>query len=153
MNVAGGHISYCWGNPWLPARNDSPGIDMSFWYCQVSYHLLTNWWFVTAALSAHLAQICWVDAPDSDPGETTIQGLVWSCWLSCISEFNPLSPNIHKQILQTDLYTFPYRISWEKLIKDQRFFCLWSLINSHRCCTWQSMDTVRRKFMLVTIGT
>ena len=37
---------------------------------------------------------------------------------------NPLSPNIHKQILQTDLYTFPYRISWEKLIKDQRFFSL-----------------------------
>ena len=32
------------------------------------------------------------------------------------------SPNIQKQILQTDLYTFPYRISWEKLIKDQRFF-------------------------------
>ena len=40
--------------------------------------------------------------------------------------FNPLRPNIHKQILQTDLYTFPYRISWEKLIKDQRFFSLWS---------------------------
>ena len=39
---------------------------------------------------------------------------------------NPLSPNIHKQILQTDLYTFPYRISWEKLIKDLRFFSLWS---------------------------
>ena len=37
---------------------------------------------------------------------------------------NPLSPNIHKQILQTHLYTFPYRISWEKLIKDQRFFSL-----------------------------
>ena len=39
-------------------------------------------------------------------------------------ELNPLSPNIHKQILQTDLYTFPYRISREKLIKDQRFFSL-----------------------------
>ena len=37
---------------------------------------------------------------------------------------NPLSPNIYKEILQTDLYTFPYRISWEKLIKDQRFFSL-----------------------------
>ena len=37
---------------------------------------------------------------------------------------NPLSTNIHKQILQTDLYTFPIRISWEKLIKDQRFFSL-----------------------------
>ena len=37
---------------------------------------------------------------------------------------NPLNPNIHKQILQTDFYTFPYRISREKLIKDQRFFSL-----------------------------
>ena len=26
-------------------------------------------------------------------------------------EFNPLSPNIHIQILQTDLYTFPLTIS------------------------------------------
>ena len=26
--------------------------------------------------------------------------------------FNPLNPNIHMQILQTDLYTFLYRISW-----------------------------------------
>ena len=39
---------------------------------------------------------------------------------------NPLSPNIHKQILQTYLHTFPYRISWGKLIKDQRFFSWWS---------------------------
>ena len=36
--------------------------------------------------------------------------------------FNPLSPNIHIQILQTDLYTFPSRISWENLIKDQGIF-------------------------------
>ena len=45
---------------------------------------------------------------------------------SKFNPLNPLSPNIHKQILQTDLYTSPYRISWEKLIKDQRFFSLWS---------------------------
>ena len=116
-------VSYecSWGSHFLLL-----GKSVASSHYQVSYHLLTNWWFVTAALSAHLAQICWVDAPDSDPGQTTIQGLVWSCWLSYISEFNPLSPNIHKQILQTDLYTFPYRISWEKLIKDQRFFSLWS---------------------------
>ena len=44
--------------------------------------------------------------------------------LRCTWSFNPLSPNIHKQILQTDLYTLPYRTSWEKLIKDQRFFSL-----------------------------
>ena len=28
---------------------------------------------------------------------------------------NPLSPNIHIQILQTDLHTFLWRISWENL--------------------------------------
>ena len=31
----------------------------------------------------------------------------------------PLSPKIHIPILQTDLYIFPYRGSWENLIKDQ----------------------------------
>ena len=35
---------------------------------------------------------------------------------------DPLSLNIHIQILQTDLYTFPLRISWENLIKDQSIF-------------------------------
>ena len=42
----------------------------------------------------------------------------------CEVGLNPLSPNIHKQILQTDLYTFPIRISWENLIKDQGIFAL-----------------------------
>ena len=65
---------------------------------------------------------------------------------------NPLSPNIHIQILQTDLYTFPWRISWEILIKDQRFFSCDHFINSHRLCSWRSMDIVRRKLCLVTIG-
>ena len=37
---------------------------------------------------------------------------------------NPLSPNIHMQILQTDLYTFPFRISWENLIKDHGILSL-----------------------------
>ena len=32
---------------------------------------------------------------------------------------NPLSPNIHLQILQTGLHRFPSRISWENLTKDQ----------------------------------
>ena len=31
--------------------------------------------------------------------------------MSKLSRFNPLSPNIHVQILQTDLYTFPSRRS------------------------------------------
>ena len=37
---------------------------------------------------------------------------------------NPLSPNIHIQILQTGLYTFSWRISWENLIIDQGIFCV-----------------------------
>ena len=37
---------------------------------------------------------------------------------------NPLSPNIHIEILQTDLHTFSWRISWENLVKDQIFFYL-----------------------------
>ena len=37
---------------------------------------------------------------------------------------NPLSPNIDMQILQTDLYTFPLRISWENLIKDHGILSL-----------------------------
>ena len=31
--------------------------------------------------------------------------------LKPFAQLNPLSPNIHIQILQTDLYTFPLRIS------------------------------------------
>ena len=31
--------------------------------------------------------------------------------LLCLQQVNPLSPNIHIQILQTDLHTFPSRIS------------------------------------------
>ena len=50
-------------------------------------------------------------------------------------DLNPLRPNIHKQILETDLYIFPYRISWEKLIMIQDFSLSDHLINSHRCCT------------------
>ena len=41
-----------------------------------------------------------------------------------VFRFNPLSPNIKIQILHTDLYTFPLRISWENLIKDQGIFSL-----------------------------
>ena len=37
---------------------------------------------------------------------------------------NPLSPNIQVQILQSDLHTFPLRISWENLMKDQGIFSL-----------------------------
>ena len=33
-------------------------------------------------------------------------------------------PNIHKQILQTDLHTFTYRMSYKNFIKDQSIFPL-----------------------------
>ena len=46
------------------------------------------------------------------------------CPVGCKPTLNPLSPNIHIQILQTDLYTFPFRISWENLIKDQGILSL-----------------------------
>ena len=38
--------------------------------------------------------------------------------------FNPLSPNIHIQILQTHLHTSLLTISWENLIKDQSIFSM-----------------------------
>ena len=51
----------------------------------------------------------------------------WSVILPICHVINPLSPNIHKQILQTDLYTFPYRMSKENLIKKIKVFSLrWS---------------------------
>ena len=37
---------------------------------------------------------------------------------------NRLSPNIHIQILQTDLHTSPLGISWENLIKDLAIFSM-----------------------------
>ena len=41
-----------------------------------------------------------------------------------IFTLHPLSPIIHIQILQTDLHTFPLRISWENLMADQSIFSL-----------------------------
>jgi len=49
-----------------------------------------------------------------DGGAAAVNGL----------SLNPLSPNIHIQILQTDLLTFPFRMSKENLIKDQSVFPL-----------------------------
>ena len=39
----------------------------------------------------------------------------------------PLCPNTHIQILQTDLHTFPLRISWENLFEDQSISMRWWL--------------------------
>ena len=41
--------------------------------------------------------------------------------------FNPSSPSINIQILQTDLHTFCWRIKWENLIIDQGIFS-WVII-------------------------
>ena len=53
------------------------------------------------------------------------QNSVVRFWMASFSFFtllNPLSPNIHIQILQTDLHTFPLRITWENLIEHQGIF-------------------------------
>ena len=51
-----------------------------------------------------------------------------------LSVFNPLSLNIHLQILQTSLYTFPKRISKENLIKGKCIFSqviIWSILTTY----------------------
>ena len=42
---------------------------------------------------------------------------------------NPISPSICIQILQTDLYTFPYWISWESLKNYQNIFPLVNVLS------------------------
>ena len=44
-----------------------------------------------------------------------------------MASLNPLIPDIHIQILQTDLHTFPQRISCGNLIIDQGIFS-WVII-------------------------
>ena len=74
-------------------------------------------------------------------------------WLSTVilaeGHINPLNPTIHKQILQTDVHTFPLRRRSENLIKDQSVL-LDHLINSHNRFSWLCIDIIRRKLMLVT---
>ena len=48
--------------------------------------------------------------------------LILHRYILFMNQFNPLSPNINIQILQTDLHTFPLWISWENLITDQGIF-------------------------------
>ena len=54
----------------------------------------------------------------------TEQKKCWELLAKKYDQFNLLSPNINIQILQTDPHTFPLRISWENLIKDQSIFSL-----------------------------
>ena len=58
-------------------------------------------------------------------------------WL--LHQFNPLSPSIHIQILQTYLHTFLLRISWENLIKHQGIF---SFVIIFYILTTLSLDNV-----------
>ena len=44
-------------------------------------------------------------------------------------------------------------MSWENLIKDQSKAVGVHFINSHNQMSWQCMDIVKRKLILVTIGT
>ena len=67
-----------------------------------------------------------------------------------------LSPNIHIQILQTDLYIPGNSLKNElrEFGKRSKHFPLGDhLINSHNFISWQCMDIVRRKLKFVTIGT
>ena len=48
--------------------------------------------------------------------------LILHRYILFMNQFNPPSPNINIQILQTDLHTFPLWISWENLITDQGIF-------------------------------
>ena len=72
----------------------------------------------------------------------------------CLIYLNPSSPNIHIQILNINLHSFPCKISWENLTNDQSIFPLVILnISSHNLSSWCFMDIVRRKLMLVSLGT
>ena len=50
--------------------------------------------------------------------------VVWDKYILLLGKllFNPLSPNIHLEILRTDLYMFHWKTSWENLLKDQCVF-------------------------------
>ena len=71
---------------------------------QLSQHLYLSWY------NTDLSQ----KGPGSNPGQATDHSFHKN-----ETKINPLSPNINIQILQTDLHTFPLRISGENLITDQ----------------------------------
>ena len=73
------------------------------------------------------------------------------CYPQC--HLNPLIPNIHMQILQSHLRTFPWRISCENLIKDHSISLMTTVSILLTFLSWRRMENVRRKLMMVTIGT
>ena len=52
----------------------------------------------------------------------TEQKKCWELLAQKYDQFNPLSPNINIQILQTDPYTFPLRISLREFNKRSKHF-------------------------------
>ena len=66
---------------------------------------------------------------------------------------NPLSPNIHIQFLQTDLYILLKNVLREYDKRLRYLLIVDHFTNSHNLISWQIMDIVKRKLMLVTIGT
>ena len=72
------------------------------------------------------------ERPALDTNSQKINGLPVSnhSWLklrnhaSTTTKRHYKQPNIHKQILQTDLHTFTYRMSYENFTKDQSIFPL-----------------------------
>ena len=92
--------------------------------------------------------------------------IIFNCWqglkrhLLAGRVFNPLSPDIHIQILQTDLHTLPLRISWENLIKHQGMFSfviifyilitlsldnVWTLLGENCCWSLLGLKGLKKK--------
>ena len=95
-----------------------------------------------------------VTARSSHFGWSLMGSLTVSHVLNALLYLNPLSPKIQIQILQTDLHTLLLRIV-ERIWFKIKVFSLWTnqFSNSHNLYTWWSADAVRRKLMLVTLGT
>ena len=65
------------------------------------------------------------------------------------SEFNPLSPNIHIKILQTDLHTFSCTLLGGFAKRSKNL----PLIFHNVLSWWYCIDIVRRNLMLITLET
>ena len=106
------------------------------------YHVISNVMFILFCLltgpisyslrwvkkSVHLASMCHVHFKRNKSFISLVKpsppSTARSPVLSFISPqllFNPLSPSIQSQTLQTDFHTFPARIGSENLIADQSF--------------------------------
>lgn len=70
---------------------------------------------------------------------------------------NSLSPDIYIQILQTDPYTFTLRIGWENLLKDEpsifALVIILLILMIFLLMIIVSIDIIRRKLALITLGT